>query len=78
MGQNAFHLQNKFYEQIQNTVIGNPLSTFSGEIFVCKFETKFKNIDRNFSKIWVMYVNNIFAVIDQDFKMKVFMKKFNS
>lgn len=45
--------------------------------FISRSEINLKNIYGDFQKIWVMYVNNIFTVIDKDFNKKVLTRDLN-
>ena len=76
--QNVFQFQNKFFEQTEGTAMGNPLSPFLAEIFMSKFEINIKNTINNFPKIWVRYVDDIFAIVDETFDIDFFLQQINS
>jgi len=40
MGQNVFQFCNRYFEQTNVTAMGNPLSPFLAENFVCRFKTE--------------------------------------
>lgn len=64
LGHNVFQFKNKFYEQIEGTVMENPLSPFLAEILINRFGTKLKNTYVNFIKVLVRIVDHIFALVD--------------
>ncbi|RXF66922.1 hypothetical protein EKK70_17895, partial [Desulfovibrio sp. DS-1] len=78
MSQNVFQFQNQFFEQIEGTAMGNPLSPFLAEIFMSRFEVDLKEKLNNFPKFWVRYVDDIFAIIDKDFNVEDFLQKINT
>lgn len=49
------------YKQTSGTSIGNSLSSFIAELFMCHFETSMAN-DPNFPRIYHRYVDDIFVV----------------
>jgi len=57
--------------------MGSPVSPFLAEIFMSRFETELKK-QPNFPKIWVRYVDDIFAIINKDFNINNFFQKLNS
>jgi hypothetical protein len=77
MRQNVFQFNGKYYEQINGTAMGNPLSPFLADIFMSKFETDLRK-QSNFPKIWLRYVDDIFAIIDKDFNLDTFLQQINS
>jgi len=78
MSQNVFQFNNKFFEHIKGTAMGNPLSPFLAEVFISRFETNCrKNMD-NFPEILYRYVDDIFTIIDKEFKLEEFFENLNS
>lgn len=63
MKNSYFEFDNKFYQQIDGTAIGNALAGFvSSDIFMGQFEKRIMNEDW-FPEVWIRYVDDIFAVI---------------
>ena len=65
MQQNYFQFRNQFYKINNGTSMGNPLSPLIAECFMSNFELTLKN-DSNFPRIWLRYVDDIFAIIKKD------------
>lgn len=61
MDQNIFVYNGDFYIQRDGAAIGNSLSSFLAEIYMCAFETKIEN-DPSFPRVYVRFVDDIFAV----------------
>jgi len=61
MKQNNFQFRGKWYHQTDGTCIGNSVSSFVAEVFMCRFEMK---LEKNplFPRIYWRFVDDIFAV----------------
>lgn len=61
MKQNVFQFRGRFYTTEDGASIGNPLSSFVAEIFMCHFET---SVERNpiFPRFYRRYMDDIFAI----------------
>ncbi|KAJ8963809.1 hypothetical protein NQ317_000591 [Molorchus minor] len=64
MKQNCFQFNNSFFEQHEGTAMGNSLSPFIANLFMSRFETDVKEEFEYFPRIWIRYVDDIFAVFD--------------
>lgn len=79
MSQNCFQINGKIYEQHEGTAMGNSLSPFVANLFMGKFETQFKNNADYFPRIWIRYVDDIFAVFDKTkYNIDDFVNQLNS
>lgn len=45
----------------------NPLSPFLAKAFTSRLQINLNNTSSNFLKIWVSYVDDVFAVVNKDF-----------
>lgn len=61
MKQNIFQFRGKWYLQMDGTSIGNSLSSFVAEVFMCAFEMNLENHPM-FPRIYKRFVDDIFAV----------------
>lgn len=61
MDQNIFQFRDKFYKQTCGTSMGNSLSSFIAELFMCYFETNLEN-NELFPRLYTRYMDDIFAV----------------
>lgn len=61
MKQNVFQFRGRFYLQFDGTSIGNSLSSFLAELFMCHFET---SIERHplFPRFYRRYMDDIFVI----------------
>jgi len=57
--------------------MGHPLLLFLAEIFMSRCETELKK-ESNFPKIWILHVDDIFAIINKDCNINNFLQKLNS
>lgn len=57
---NQFRFRSNFYKLKDGTCMGNPLSCFVGNIFMCVFETELGSFR---PRIWHRYVDDLFAII---------------
>lgn len=64
MKQNCFQFNNNFFEQHEGTAMGNSLSPFIASLFMSRFEVEAKEDLEYFPRIWLRYVDDIFAVFD--------------
>lgn len=65
MNQNCCQFNGNFYKIIHGTSMGNVLSPFLANLFMSDFETDLYN--RNLlARIWIRYVDNIFAIVKRD------------
>lgn len=64
MLQNFFQFNNKYYQQCDGTAMGNSLSPFIANLFMSKFEIDRKNDMKYFPRVWIRYVDDVFAVFD--------------
>ncbi|KAJ8959003.1 hypothetical protein NQ317_003253 [Molorchus minor] len=57
---------NNFSQEVQyeGTAMGNSLSPFIASLFMSRFETDIKEEFKYFPRIWIRYVDDIFAVFD--------------
>lgn len=78
ISQNVFQFQNKLYGQIEDTAMGNPLSAFVAEDFLSRFKKKIKTTYVTFLKIWIRYVDEIFAEVATVFNTEIFIHNLNS
>lgn len=79
MSQNRFQFEDNFYEQRHGTAMGNSLSPFMANLFMSHFETEFKRNAKYFPKVWIRYVDDIFAIFNTDlFDLDEFLVELNS
>ncbi|KAJ8983150.1 hypothetical protein NQ317_016249 [Molorchus minor] len=79
MKQNCFQFNNSFFEQHEGTAMGNSLSPFIANLFMSRFETDIKEEFEYFPRIWIRYVDDIFAVFDTKVEsVDSFISKLNS
>jgi hypothetical protein len=71
MKQNYFVFRDKYYKQKTGTAMGNPLSPFMCNLFILKLEIFLKK-NPSFPRFWVRYVDDIFAIVDQEKLPQVF------
>lgn len=64
MTQSYFQVEGKYFKQTEGTAMGNPLSPFFAEVFMGHFETDCKKKFAYFPKLWLRYVDDIFAIFD--------------
>lgn len=80
MSQNIFQFRGKFYMQTDGASIGNALSSFIAELFMCHFET---SLERHplFPRFYRRYIDDIFAILNKrmfDALKKLFEEKMDS
>ena len=78
MNLNYFQFNNKFFKRIEGTAMGNSLSPFLANLFMSKLETTLKNELKYFSKIWLRYLDDIFAVFDNNNNINDLLTQINS
>lgn len=61
MKQNIFQFRNSYYSQTKGTSIGNSLSSFIAELFMCDFETNMSK-HPDFPRVYYRYVDDIFVI----------------
>lgn len=61
MNQNIFQFRNKFYKQTCGTSMGNSLSSFIAELFMCYFETELEK-QESFPRFYTRFMDDIFAI----------------
>jgi hypothetical protein len=76
MEQNIFQYRDKFYRQKSGAAIGNSASPIISEFFMDFFEKKLKN-ENWFPRVWIRYVDDVFAVIERD-KLDLILTRLNS
>jgi hypothetical protein len=64
MKQNIFQFKGIFYEQNEGTAMGNSLSPFIADLFMSRFEKDLQSELDYFPKVWLRYVDDIFAIFD--------------
>ena len=78
MKENVFQFQNLLYRQTNGTAMGNPLSCLIANIFMSHFEILAKNTFPYFPRIWLRYVDDVFAVFNQNEDNNTFINQLNS
>lgn len=63
--------------QTKRIAVGNPLSPFLVEVFMSKFELDNKQTQTKFPKLWLRYVDNILAIIKENFDKEAFFENLN-
>lgn len=76
MEQNVFVFDGVAYIQKDGTAIGNALSGFLAEVYMCAFETRIEN-HPNFPRIYSRYMDDIFSIQNAR-KVNETLKLFNS
>lgn len=76
MKQNIFQYKNEFYIQRDGAAIGNSLSSFLAELYMCAFETEMEKHPL-FPRVYSRFVDDIFAVQNAR-KVKDTLELFNS
>ncbi|EFA11664.1 hypothetical protein TcasGA2_TC008528 [Tribolium castaneum] len=64
MKQNIFQFSGKFFEQQEGTAMGNSLSPFLADLLMSRFEKNLENELEYFPRVWLRYVDDIFAIFD--------------
>lgn len=62
MSKNQFMYDNRFFKLSEGTNMGNPLSCFVANIFMCRLEMDLKS-ENLFPRIWWRFVDDVFAII---------------
>lgn len=75
MEESYLEFNKKIYKQTFGTSMGNALSPFIANIYMCNLEEKMKS-SRIFPRIWRRYVDDIFAVIKKN-QLRQLMKFLN-
>jgi hypothetical protein len=78
MSQTTFSFQGKFYSQISGTAMGNPLSCLVANIFMGHLEVLAKETLPYFPRVWVRYVDDVFAVFNTNQDLTSFTNQINS
>lgn len=79
MSQTYFQFNNKIYKQDEGTAMGNSLSPFMANLFMGKFETDLKQDLDYFPRLWLRYVDDVFAILDTSkFTLQEFTDILNS
>lgn len=78
MSQNVFKFNEKYYSQIEGTAMGNPLSCLVANIFMSHFEIQAKEVLQYFPRIWLRYVDDVFAIFDKSQDLNLFVQNLNS
>lgn len=79
MSQNCFQINNRFFEQHEGTAMGNSLSPFLANLFMSRFECDLKKENQFFPRIWLRYVDDVFAIFDtKKSKIEEFLETLNS
>lgn len=78
MNQSTFIFNNKYYKQTKGTAMGNPLSYFIANIFISNFETTAKSNFPYFPRIWLRYVDDVFAIFNKNENFDTFLTNLNS
>ena len=71
LSQNYSTFRDQTYQQTDGLAIGNKLSPMLSELFMRRFENDIKELDW-FPKIWLRYVDDVFAVVKKDEMDKIF------
>ncbi len=74
MYQNQFQFRNKFYKLRKGTSMGNPLSCFVSNTFMCHFENELGNA---LPRVWWRFVDDVFAIIKKS-EVEKFLKILNN
>lgn len=77
MSQNSFQFNKRYYVQNEGTAMGNLLSSFIANFFMSSFEINAKRSMKYFPRIWVRYVDDIFAVFDKNENLDTFCDTIN-
>ena len=71
--------RNKFYEQHDGVSMGSPLGPTIANFFLAHMENKLLNSNLNFQpKLYLRYVDDIFAVFNNDTSCSKFLDLLNS
>lgn len=76
MDQNCFLFNGKIYQQTFGTSMGNSLSPFLANLFMANLEKELQK-SQVFPRVWVRYVDDIFAVIGKN-QLRRILKLLNS
>ena len=76
--QNSFQFQDNVYSQNEGTPMGNPLSCFIANFFMSRLETQAKSLMNYFPRIWIRYVDDVFAIFDKNQNLQVFVNQLNT
>ena len=65
--QSHFQFNGKYYDQIDGVAMGSPLGPLFANIFMDEFEqSKMKKLTELGVKIWLRYVDDVFAIIEHE------------
>lgn len=78
MNQNTFQFKDLFYTQTSGTSMGNPLSCLVANIFMSNFEINAKRIMTYFPRVWIRYVDDVFAVFNEKENLDSFVNSLNA
>ena len=71
-----FQFQGRFSEQLQGTAMGSAISSIVASLYMENFEIKPINTAEQLPRVWKMYVDDTFVVIESTNKEK-FLKHIN-
>ncbi|WP_143442479.1 reverse transcriptase domain-containing protein, partial [Klebsiella pneumoniae] len=77
MSQNSFKFNDIFYKQVEGTAMGNPLSCFIANVFLRYFEIQAKQTLQYFPRVWIRYVDDVFAVFSHNEDLQHFVTLLN-
>ena len=72
-----FQFQDRYFEQIQGTVIGSPISLIVANFYMEEFEIRTINVAEHPPRVWKRYVDDTFVVTKTSHKEK-FLEHLNS
>ena len=72
-----FQFQSRFFEQLQRTAIGSPISPIVANLYIEEFENKAINTAEFPPRVWKRYVDDTFVVIEAN-KKQSFLDHINS
>lgn len=78
MSQNTFQFQGHYYKQIEGTAMGDPLSCFVANLFLSYFEINAKSVMDYFPRVWIRYIDDVFAIFNKEENLQAFVDKLNS
>lgn len=79
MSHNCFQIEGNYFEQQYGTSMGNCLSPFIANLFMSNFEMEFKREAKYFPRVWIRYVDDIFAIFDiKNIDLNTFLDQLNS
>lgn len=64
INQNYISFRNENYEQMEGVAMGNPISSFLANLFMCYFEMELSRF-KNFPRVWRRYVDDVLCVVNR-------------